>query len=137
MIQDTKTIALIASIISYVLYNVLFLAAQLWPAFATLFLGELARICCRYATPISEGVAFLFITNLGLYYLPICYGYMKKNRSVMIVGTALQVEAPSEYFLYYHCKLVQADFSGTRDICNFWLVCVFHGGNLHLAFSGL
>ncbi|EYC29737.1 hypothetical protein Y032_0006g3151 [Ancylostoma ceylanicum] len=62
--EDTKTIALVASIVSYVLYNVLFLAAQLWPAFATLF--------------------------LGLYYLSICYGYAKKNRTVMIVGTVLQ-----------------------------------------------
>ncbi|KAL6743863.1 hypothetical protein Aduo_016853 [Ancylostoma duodenale] len=61
---ETKTIALVASIVSYVLYNVLFLAAQLWPAFATLF--------------------------LGLYYLLICYGYVKKARIVMIIGTVAQ-----------------------------------------------
>lgn len=41
--QNYTLIALIASLASYVIYNALFLAAQLWEAFATLALGECDR----------------------------------------------------------------------------------------------
>ncbi|KAK6757855.1 hypothetical protein RB195_015587 [Necator americanus] len=69
---DLKTIVIIASLVSYVVYNILFLVAQLWEAFATLV--------------------------LGLYYALIFYGYMYKNKKVMMIGTALQALATVVFF---------------------------------------
>ncbi|VDM56467.1 unnamed protein product [Angiostrongylus costaricensis] len=60
---DFTVIALVASAISYVVYNLLYLIAQLWEAFATLF--------------------------LGLYYVALFYGFMKARKSFLIVGTGL------------------------------------------------
>uniref|UniRef100_A0A0K0CVL8 Inner membrane protein n=1 Tax=Angiostrongylus cantonensis TaxID=6313 RepID=A0A0K0CVL8_ANGCA len=62
-VKDFTVIALVASAISFVVYNLLYLIAQLWEAFATLF--------------------------LGLYYVALFYGFMKARKSFLIVGTGL------------------------------------------------
>ncbi|WKY08940.1 hypothetical protein Q1695_001818 [Nippostrongylus brasiliensis] len=64
---DYTLIALVASVVSYVVYNALFLAAQLWEAFATL--------------------------AVGLYYVLLFLGHYRQHRTMLLIGTGFQAVA--------------------------------------------
>ncbi|KAK6054990.1 hypothetical protein COOONC_07506, partial [Cooperia oncophora] len=65
--MDFTLFAVTVSAFSYVVYNALFLAAQLWEAVATLL--------------------------LGLYYVLLIYGYVKRKKRLFMIGTGLQAVA--------------------------------------------
>ncbi|WKY08941.1 hypothetical protein Q1695_001818 [Nippostrongylus brasiliensis] len=67
MEMDYTLIALVASVVSYVVYNALFLAAQLWEAFATL--------------------------AVGLYYVLLFLGHYRQHRTMLLIGTGFQAVA--------------------------------------------
>ncbi|KAK5967481.1 hypothetical protein GCK32_001761 [Trichostrongylus colubriformis] len=73
--MDYTLVALAVSAFSYVIYNALFLAAQLWEAVATLI--------------------------LGLYYVLLFYGHIKGRKSFLIIGTILQAVATIILFGFF------------------------------------